>query len=108
MPYMTNGKRDYKKEDKWDASHKDPRGLSRADARQARHTARAELTKIGQVHKGDGKQVDHTKPLGMGGSKTAKGNLRVVTAKANESFRRNAKGGIVSQTSKKEAKGRGK
>lgn len=103
MPYMKNGKRDYKREDKWDANHKDPNGLSRAKARDDRHEARATLAKAGKVHKGDGKQVDHIKPLGMGGS-TNPYNLRVTTAKANESFRRNAKGGIVSQTSKKEKK----
>lgn len=40
------------------------------------------MEKSGQVHKGDGKQVDHKKELVRGGSNSTS-NLRVVTAKTN-------------------------
>ncbi len=97
MPYQTNGKRDYKREDQWDANHQ-----GRAQDRAERHKARAIETVAGKVHKGDGKDVDHTQALSKGG-KTVKSNLRVVDASANRSFSRNADGSMKSQTSKREA-----
>lgn len=97
MPYMTNGKRDYKKEDEWDRNHE-----GRAEARNERHKARAMLEKEGKVHKGDGKDVDHIKPLSKGG-KTTEANLRPTSESANRSFSRNSDGSLKSQTSKKEA-----
>jgi hypothetical protein len=42
----------------------------------------------GRVHKGDGKDVDHVKPLSKGGGTTS-GNLRVTSASANRSYARN-------------------
>lgn len=97
MPYMTDGKRDYKREDKWDANHP-----GRAEARNERHKARAMTDKAGITHKGDGKDVDHTKPLSKGGT-TVKSNLRVVSESANRSFSRNSDSSLKSQTSKREA-----
>jgi 5-methylcytosine-specific restriction endonuclease McrA len=70
-----------------------------------RNAARAELMKQGKVHKGDGKDVDHTKPLDLGGS-NSKSNLRVVSESKNRSFKRDSKGSLVSQTSSKESKRR--
>jgi 5-methylcytosine-specific restriction endonuclease McrA len=62
----------------------------------------------GKAKVGDGKQVDHIKPISKGG-KTVMSNLRVVTAAANDSFKRNSKRQLVSQTSTREArKGRKK
>jgi hypothetical protein len=55
--------------------------------RTARNKARALLMKEGKVHKGDGKDVDHKKPLSKGGA-TTKSNLRVKSASANRSFAR--------------------
>ena len=55
--------------------------------RAERNKARAMLMKEGKVHKGDGKDVDHKKPLSKGGA-TTKGNLRVKSASANRSFAR--------------------
>ena len=55
----------------------------------------------GKVRKGDGKDVDHKKPLSRGGSGSAS-NLRVVSASSNRSFSRNRDGSMKSQTSKKE------
>lgn len=57
--------------------------------RAARNKARAMMEKEGLVHKGDGKDVDHKKPLSKGGT-TTKGNLRVKSASANRSYARNA------------------
>lgn len=50
--------------------------------RAARNSARRTMEKSGRVHKGDGKAVDHIKPLMRGGSKS-KSNLRVVDEKTN-------------------------
>ena len=61
--------------------------------RAARNAARATLEKEGKVHKGDGKDVDHATPLSKGGS-NARSNLRVKSASANRSYKRNSKGGI--------------
>ena len=93
---MRNGKRDYKKEVE--------RYTSRPEVvkkRTEQNAARREMEQAGKVHKGDGKQVDHIKPLSKGGS-TEKKNLRVVPASQNESFSRNPDGSLKSQTSKKE------
>lgn len=52
--------------------------------------ARREMEKKGLVHKGDGKEVDHIRPLSKGGSND-NSNLRVVSRKVNRSYRRDAK-----------------
>ncbi len=57
--------------------------------RAARNKARAMMEKEDLVHKGDGKDVDHKKPLSKGGT-TTKGNLRVKSASANRSYARNS------------------
>lgn len=95
---MTNGKRDYKKENAKYNSR--PENVKK---RVARNQARSEMMKAGKVHKGDGKDVDHIKPLDQGGS-TGKSNLRVVDANSNRSFKRDSKSNVVSQTSKREAR----
>ncbi len=56
--------------------------------RAERNAARAKLMKLGIVHKGDGKDVDHKTPLSKGGS-NARSNLRVQSKRANRSFPRN-------------------
>lgn len=98
MPYMKDGKRDYAREDKWDANHP-----GRAQDREERHKARAMAVSEGKAHKGDGKDVDHKTPLSKGG-KTVDSNLRVVSAAENRSFSRNSDGSLKSQTSKRERK----
>ena len=57
--------------------------------RAARNKARGIMEKEGLVHKGDGKDVDHKKPVSKGGT-TTRGNLRVKTASANRTFARNS------------------
>lgn len=96
MPSSPNYKRDYKQENKYKSS---PEQIS---ARVKRNKARRQALAKGLVKKGDNKEVDHVKPLSKGGSNNA-ANLRVVSASANDSFRRNSAGGLVSQVSKREA-----
>lgn len=98
MPYMTNGKRDYKKE--YDKYHSKPEQIKN---RTERTTARRQANAAGITHKGDGKDLDHKTPISKGGT-SAKSNLRVVPAGTNRSFSRNANGSLKSQTSKRESK----
>lgn len=80
MPYV-NKPRPYKKEYLNETAE-------RKKARATRNAARRKLMKEGKVHKGDGKDVDHVRPLSKGGSNGV-GNLRVKKAKDNRSFARN-------------------
>ena len=68
--------------------------------RAKRNAARAEMEKKGVVSKGDGKDVDHNKPLSKGGTST-KSNLKVKSASANRSFSRNADHSVKRNASKK-------
>jgi hypothetical protein len=61
--------------------------------RAKRNKARSEAMKDGRVKKGDGKDVDHKKPLSKGGS-NHKSNTRVVSKSTNRSFPRNKNGGM--------------
>ena len=85
---MTNNKRDYKKQyEKYDGKS------SVKKDRAARNKARREMEKEGKVRKGDGKEVDHKKPLSKGGSKS-RSNLRVRSASSNRSFARKKDGSM--------------
>jgi hypothetical protein len=55
-------------------------------AREERNLARAMMMREGKVSKGDGKDVDHKRPIRSGG-KTTKGNLRVMSASKNRGWR---------------------
>ena len=68
--------------------------------RVARNKARAQLMKEGKVSKGDGKDVDHIKPLSKGGS-SSKSNLKVKSASSNRSFSRNSDHTVKRNASKK-------
>ena len=74
MPYMTNGKRDYKKELSWEKKKKPTRVKDRAKRNAARKAMGLKV--------GDPRQVDHVKTLKNGGS-NSRSNLRVVSAKTN-------------------------
>lgn len=50
--------------------------------RAERVKARRMMEKTGAAHKGDGKDVDHIKPMRSGGT-SAKGNLRMRSKSAN-------------------------
>ena len=88
MPSSPNYKRDYAQEKKTsDARGEKPK-------RAARNRARLIMEKAGMVKKGDGKDVDHKKPLSKGGAPTAKSNLRVRDDNANRSFPRKPDGSM--------------
>lgn len=71
--------RNYKKEGEWE---KKPEQVK---DRVARNKGRREMEKAGKVHKGDGKEVDHIKPIGGKGNHNnyGKGNLQVISREAN-------------------------
>lgn len=71
--------RDYKKEGEWQAKPEQVKD------RVARNKARRQMEKEGKVHKGDGKEVDHKKPLGgkSNSNDNSKGNLQVISRAAN-------------------------
>lgn len=85
---MTAKKRDYK------AEYKNYQGKpEQVKNRAERNAARRELEADGVVHKGDGMDVDHKKPLVKGGT-NAKSNLRAVPASDNRSFKRTKSAGM--------------
>lgn len=96
MPYMKNGKRDYKREVAEYTSR--PEVIKK---RTEQNRARREMEKAGKVSKGDGKHVDHKTPLSKGGTGD-RSNLRVVPASQNTSFSRNKDGSLKNQTSRRE------
>ena len=96
MPYV-NKPRPYKKE--YEQYQGTPEQIKK---RAMRNAARAKLAKDGKVHKGDGKDVAHIKAIDKGG--TNGDGVRVESKSANRSFRRDGKGNLVSETSKKERK----
>jgi hypothetical protein len=55
--------------------------------RVANNKARRQAIADGRAAKGDGKDVDHKKPLDKGGS-TEKSNTRVVSKKTNRGWRK--------------------
>lgn len=59
--------------------------------RAQRNAARREMEKAGKVHKGDGKDVDHKRPLRKGGG-NGKGNLAVKSKSSNRAWREGKKG----------------
>ena len=75
MPFMTNGKRDYKKELAWEK-----KGGSDKYAKKRRDRGKART--LAGLKVGDPREADHKRPLSSGGSNSPK-NVRVVSAKAN-------------------------
>jgi len=77
MPRMTkDGKRDYSYDKKYESSP------TQRHNRVERDLARRELAKEGKVHKGDGKDVDHIRPVSKGGS-NSRSNLRAISSSTN-------------------------
>jgi 5-methylcytosine-specific restriction endonuclease McrA len=77
-------RRNYKKENK--VTKSEPENIEK---RVKRNAARRMFECLGLVKKGDGKHVDHKKPLSKGGTNKRK-NLRVKDGKKNSSFARNS------------------
>ena len=61
--------------------------------RAQRNKARRMLEREGIVYKGDGKDVNHKRPLSKGGT-TVRSNLAVKSASSNRSYKRKADGSI--------------
>jgi hypothetical protein len=59
--------------------------------RVARNKARRHAIAVGKAKVGDGKEVDHKKPLRKGGS-TADSNTRVIDKSANRGWRKGKTG----------------
>lgn len=100
MPYMKNGRRDYKRENLLYNSKPEQR-----KNRSERTIARRKANEAGVTHKGDGKDLDHIKALSKGGTSNPK-NLRVVSASENRSFARNKDSSMRNQMSRRERRGR--
>lgn len=101
MPFMKNGKRDYKREDAWDANHASNNGVTRKKARAMRNKARAMVaTKKGVSPKQLNGDVGHKKAVSRGG-KSVLSNLFVQNPTDNRSFSRNKDGSMRSERSKK-------
>ena len=97
MPYMTDGKRDYKKEGAWDRAHG-----TRTEDRAKRHAARAKVAKkLGVAPTAIKGDVGHKKAVGRGGG-NGLSNLFVQNAGENRSFSRNKDGSMKSEVSKRE------
>lgn len=95
---MKNGRRDYKRENELYNSR--PEQIKN---RSERTTLRREANSKGITSKGDGKDLDHKKPLSKGGSNSL-ANARVTSKSENRSFSRNKDGSMKSQTSRRERK----
>jgi hypothetical protein len=104
MPYTTKS-RPYKKE------YEQQKTRGEHDRRMERQRARRTLDKKGKDTNGngkadarEGKDVAHVKALDKGGSN--KDGVRIQSASKNRSFKRDSKGNLVSEVSKKERKKR--
>jgi hypothetical protein len=104
MPYTTKS-RPYKKE------YEQQKTRGEHERRMERQRARRTLDKKGKDTNGngkadarEGKDVAHVKALDKGGSN--KNGVRIQSASKNRSFKRDSKGNLVSEVSKKERKKR--
>lgn len=79
--------RDYSKEKSYNSSPEQKAN------RAARGRARYAMIKAGKAKVGDGKDVDHKKPIVKGGGNHPS-NLRVVSPSKNRSFARTKKAGM--------------
>lgn len=98
MPYMRDGKRDYKREYK--KYHADP---TQKKHRAQRNKARSMMVKAGKAHKGDGKDVGHVKAMSKGGLSVMY-NLQMQSKSENRSFAKTKDSKMKSERSKRERK----
>ena len=102
MPYV-NKKRPYKKEyqqQKARGEHKNR--MERQRARRAMDKTGKDANGNGKADKREGKDIAHKKALSRGGSN--KDGVTIQSKSKNRSFKRNSKGKLVSETSKRERK----
>lgn len=102
MPY-TKTARPYKHEYEMEKKRGEhPDRMERQRARRAIDKTGADKNGNGKADKREGKDVAHVKALSKGGSN--KDGVRIQTPTKNRSFKRDSKGNLVSETSKKERK----
>ena len=102
MPYV-NKPRPYKKEYQQElARGEHDRRMERQRGRRAIDKKGKDLNGNGKADMREGKDVAHVKALDKGGSN--KDGLRIQSASKNRSFKRDSKGNLVSEVSKKERK----
>jgi hypothetical protein len=101
MPYMKNGKRDYKTE------YEKYAGETKAKKDRAqRNKARRIMTKAGKAKKGDGKDVGHVRAISKGGLSQVY-NLQMQSKSENRSFSKTKDSKMKSERSKRESAKRG-
>ena len=95
MPYMTNGRRDYKRQNE------------NVDSKPAARKHRAHGVKVqraledeGRASKGDGLDNAHKRAYSKGGSADLK-NIKLQSPSTNRSFSRNSDSSMKSEQSKK-------
>lgn len=98
MPYMKDGKRDYKRQNALVDSKPEARAHRAQNVKQNR-----ELEKAGIGHKGDGMDASHKRAFSKGGSPSL-ANTKLEAASSNRSFARTKTGAMKSETSKRETK----
>lgn len=98
MPYMTDGKRDYKRQNANVDSK--PEAIAHRVANVKQNRA---LEKAGIGRKGDGLDASHKVAHSKGGSATL-ANTKLEKPSANRSFSRNSDSSMKSEKSKKERK----
>lgn len=102
MAYV-NKPRPYKKEYQQQKSRGEhERRMERQRARRALDKKLPDRDKDGKADAREGKDVAHRKALDKGGSNGD--GTYITTAKKNRSFRRDSKGNLVSEVSKRERK----
>jgi hypothetical protein len=94
MPYMTDGKRDYKKQQKYDSK---PEVI---DYRAKLVQVQRDLEKEGRAKKGDGLDNAHKKAHSKGGSAKLS-NIKPTNPASNRSFSRNSDSSMKSEKSRK-------
>lgn len=77
MPFMTNGKRDYKKEANWEKTKKPSRLADRVQRIQARRLVEKTTGNLPSSQ-----HVDHKRSILNGGS-NSRSNLKVISADSN-------------------------
>ena len=98
MPFMTNGKRDYKKELEWEHTKKKTRVKDRAQRNAARSAVAKKRGTTPTAIIGD---VGHRKAVSKGGTNSL-ANLFIQSPSTNRSFSRKSDGSMKSERSKRE------
>ena len=100
MPFMKNGKRDYKRENTLYNSKPEQK-----KNRAQRNKARSMMVKAGKASKGDGMDVGHVKAMSKGGLSQMY-NLQMQNKSKNRSFSKTSTSRMKSEKSKRETRGR--